>query len=213
MPKNTTVAVFGATGQVGSHFVQKAIEQGYSLQVLVRDQNKFAHSGNPNVKVFVGSATNRMNVEEVVHGADVVVSLLGNVGDATIMYEAHNAILDSAKKQETRPRCVMISSIGFGGTSWLIKQLLRYKFIGKAGCDDYEKADKRVREEKVVPFVLVRPTALTDKDGKGTYKTFKKPKGGAFLKPIPRADVAKFFLDAVEETKWDGNPGVLLGAK
>lgn len=213
MPNNTTISVFGATGQVGSHFFQKALEQGYRLQVLVRDQNKFSHSDNPNVKVFVGNATNRMNVEEAIQGADVVVSLLGNVGDAKIMYEAHSAILDSARKQTPLPRCLMISSIGFGGTSWFIRQLLRYKFIGKAGCDDYEKADKRVREEKDVPFVLVRPTALTDKYGKGTYKAVKKPTGGTFLKPIPREDVAKFFLDAVKETKWDGNPGVLLGAK
>jgi len=60
---------------------------------------------------------------------------------------------------------------------------------------------------------LVRPSALTDKEGKGTYKASKKTKGGTFFKPISRVDVAKFFLDAVEVTKWDGNSGVLLGAK
>jgi len=146
MLKNKTITVFGATGKVGSHFVQMALEQGYKLKVLIRNKNKFSHSNNPNVKIIVGSATNSKNVEEAIQGSDVVVSLLGNVGDSTIMYEAHNAILDVAKKQETTPRCLMISSIGCGGSSWLIKQLLKHKFIGKKGYNDYEKADKRIRE-------------------------------------------------------------------
>lgn len=213
MLKNKTITVFGSTGKVGSHFVQMALKQGYSLKVLIRDEKKFNHSDNPNVKMIVGSATNSNDVEKAIQGSDIVISVLGNVGDSIIMYEAHNAILDAAKKQETIPRCLMISSIGFGGTSWLIKQLLTYKFIGKQGYDDYEKADKRIREEKDISYVLVRPSALTNKDGKGTYKAIKKPKGGTFFKPISRADVAKFFLDAVEETTWDGNPGVLLGGK
>ena len=31
------------------------------------------------------------------------------------------------------------------------------------------------------------------------------------MKPISRADVAKFMLDAVTDTQWDDSPGVLLG--
>lgn len=35
--------------------------------------------------------------------------------------------------------------------------------------------------------------------------------GYAHLKSISRADVAKFILDAVTDSQWDGSPGVLLG--
>lgn len=81
---------------------------------------------------------------------------------------------------------------------------------GKASFTDYEKADKPIREEKSVPFVLVRPYALTDKEGKGKY-FFTKKQNGTFLKSISRVDVAKFMLDAVKDNQWDGSPGVLLG--
>ena len=75
---------------------------------------------------------------------------------------------------------------------------------------DYEKADKRIIDKKSVPFVLVRPYALTDKEGKGKYFVTKKL-NGTFLKSISRADVAKYMLDAVTDPQWDGSPGVLLG--
>ncbi|MDA9018353.1 hypothetical protein N9602_06055 [Saprospiraceae bacterium] len=35
--------------------------------------------------------------------------------------------------------------------------------------------------------------------------------GYAHLKSISRSDVAKFILDAVTDSQWDGSPGVLLG--
>ena len=81
------------------------------------------------------------------------------------MYKSHDNILTAASKQTNIPKCILISSIGCGGTSWIIKQMLTL-IGGKASFADYEKADKRIREEKSVPFVLVRPYALTDKEGK-----------------------------------------------
>ena len=57
----------------------------------------------------------------------------------------------------------------------------------------------------------MRPYALTDKEGKGKYYITKN-QNGTFLKSISRADVAKFILDTVTDSQWDGSPGVLLGA-
>ena len=57
---------------------------------------------------------------------------------------------------------------------------------------------------------MVRPYALTDKEGKGKYFVTKK-QNGTFLKSISRADVAKYMLDAITDSQWDGSPGVLLG--
>ena len=117
--------------------------------------------------------------------------------------------MTAAAKQPQPPRCIMISSIGLGGTSWLIKFMLTL-IAGKATIADYEKADKRVREETAVPFVLVRPYALTDKPGNGRYHASKK-QNATIMRPIPRADVATFMVDAVADTQWDGKLGVQLG--
>ena len=83
---------------------------------------------------------------------------------------------------------------------------------GKSSFDDYEAADKRIREESTVPRLLVRPYGLTDKPGTGEYKIIEK-QAGTFAKPISRADVAKFLVNAVEDSTWDSTPGIQLGGK
>ena len=70
--------------------------------------------------------------------------------------------------------------------------------------------NKRISDEKSVPFVLVRPYALSDKKGQGKYAVTKK-QNGTLLKSISREDVATFMLDAIKDNQWDGSPGVLLG--
>ena len=60
---------------------------------------------------------------------------------------------------------MLLSSIGIGGSSWLVKFLLK-KNGGKEGFTDFENAEKRVLEKKDVSFVVIRPAGLTDKKGK-----------------------------------------------
>ena len=179
------------------------------MRVLVRSKAKFEHAQAAGTEVVVGDATKLEDVTKTLAGADVAVSCLGNVRKVKIMAAAYDNILNVAANQPQLPRCLLITSIGCGGTSWLVKTLL-VMIVGKAGFADYEKADKRVREETTVPFVLVRPAALTDKPGSGTYKVLAT-QNGTFARPIARADVAKFLLDCVADRQWDGAPGVLLG--
>ena len=209
MNNEITITVFGANGNLGSHFVNQALEAGFKIKAFVRTAFSYEHSNNSKVEVIEGNATNLEDVEKAVTKTDVVVSCLGNPKKVQIMYKSHDNILTAASKQTNIPKCILISSIGCGGTSWIIKQMLTL-IGGKASFADYEKADKRVSEEKSVPFVLVRPYALTDKEGKGKYYVTKN-QNGTFLKSISRADVAKYILDAVSDSQWDGSPGVLLG--
>jgi len=209
MNQDILITVFGANGLVGSHFVDKALEAGYKLRAFVRSPNHYKHTNHPKIDVIKGDATRLEDVKKAVEDTDVVISCLGNPKAVQIMYQSHDNILTAAFEQTTPPRCILISSIGCGGTSWLIKQMLTL-IGGKASFADYERADKRVREEKLVPFLLVRPYALTNKPGTGVYFATKR-QNGTFLKSISRADVAKFMLDAVVDMQWDGSPGILLG--
>ncbi len=208
--KVQTVAVLGATGKLGNHFVNKALDAGYNLKALVRNRSKFTHSENPSVKVIVGDATKPGDVESTISDTDVVVSCLGGTSKKIqIMEDCYDNIMNSAAQQSQPPRCIMISSIGLGGSSWFVKFLLTL-IGGKAGIEDFEKADKRVREDAKVPFVLVRPYALTDKPGIGAYKILPG-KDGTFAMSITRSDVAKFLVECVSNKSWDNKPGVLLG--
>ncbi len=211
MNQQQKIVVFGATGKVGTHFVEQALQAGYQVRACVRNRAKLSQSVAQKVEVVEGDVLNMADVEQAVAGVDVVVSCLGNVGKHLIMHTAYSNIMTAAAKQPQPPRCIMISSVGLGGTSWLIKSMLTL-IAGKATIADFEKADKRIREETAVPFVLVRPYALTDKLGSGRYRATQK-QNATFMRPIPRADVATFMVDAVADTQWDGKLGVQLGGK
>ena len=200
MGKNLKIAVFGATGKVGSHFVKQALEKGYSLQVLVRDKSKFVYKDNANVSIAVGNSTNLQDVEKAIIEVDYVVSLLGNVKVnqkyTHIMKESHSNILEIAAKKTQIPKCIFISSIGCGGSSWFIKAMLSM-IGGKKSFNDYEAADKQIREQSIVPSILVRPYALNDKAAAGKYKILE-PKTIHLAKPVSRADLATCIIDIID---------------
>ena len=209
MNQQPKIVVFGATGKVGTHFVEQALNAGYQVRAFVRNRAKLSQAVSDKIEVLEGDALNSGDVERAIADVDVVVSCLGGTGKRPIMYMAYNNIMTATAKQSHPPRCIMISSIGLGGTSWLIKFTLTL-IAGKEAIADFEKADKRIREETAVPFVLVRPYALTDKPGNGRYRATKK-QNATFMRPIPRADVATFMVDAVADNQWDGKLGVQLG--
>mgnify|MGYP006435110905 FL=1 len=202
------VAGYGATGAVGKLFCAQALEAGHGLTVLVRDRKKFEHSERPEITVIEGNATNLEDVTRAVESADVVVSCLGNVAKARIMASSFDNILTAAAAQPAIPRCLMITSLGCGGSSRIVKILLAL-INGRASWGDYEKADSRVRSETNVPCVLIRPSALRNKPGTGNYSA-TNGKIGLFAKPIPRSDLARFLLDAATDDQWDGTGGVQL---
>ena len=41
MGKNLKIAILGAIGKVGSHFVKQSLEKGFSLRLLVRSKSSF----------------------------------------------------------------------------------------------------------------------------------------------------------------------------
>ena len=206
-----TILVFGANGNVGSHFVNQALEAGYKIKAFVRNPQKYALSENPNVEVVKGDATNAEDVEKAVSGVDIIVSCLGNPNPKTlIMEDAYDNIMLAASNQASPPRCLMISSIGTNGSSWFVKFLLQ-GFNGKEGFADYERAEKRVFEEKDVPFVVIRPAGLTNKPAKGKYHIIDKPKV-FFPKFISRSDVAKYFADCLSDTSFEGKAVMIEGA-
>ena len=210
MTKNKTIAIFGATGKVGSEFVNMALQDGYSLRVLIRRKKSFKAIDDNRIEVFEGDVTNPEHVENVIVGADIVVSVLGNTHrNVLIMENATENIFRAATAQSNPPRCLMISSVGVGGSSWLIKAMLTL-IGGAATFADYESAEARVRNEKQVPFLVIRPYALTDKPATGKYKIIPGDTAH-FAKPIARADVAQFFLESVADSSRDGT-SVNIGA-
>lgn len=202
------IALFGATGAVGNYFLNKSLAAGYEVIALVRSPEKL--DALPNLRAVKGDVTDSADVQSVVDQADVVVSCLGNVKGVLIMEKAAEAILNAAAAQPNPPRCLFVSSIGCGGSSWIVFQLLRL-INGRAGFEDYERADARIASETHVPYVLIRPAALKEKPGNGKYRVFQSD--GTFARPMAKEDVAAFLFDAVGSDQWNGKGGFQLAGR
>jgi putative NADH-flavin reductase len=199
------IALFGATGAVGGYFLNKALAGGHEVTALVRSPEKLG--AQPNLRAVKGDVTDASDVQSVIDQADVVVSCLGNVKGVLIMEKAAEAILQAAGVHPNPPKCLFVSSIGCGGTSWIVKQMLQM-IGGRASFADYERADARISHETNVLYVLIRPSALKEKPGNGKYRVFRGD--GTFARPIAKEDVAAFLFDALESDQWDGKGGVQL---
>jgi len=196
------ITMFGATGPTGKHFTALALKNGHEVTALVRDASKL--SAADKLSIIVGDATDEKAVKRVVDGADVVVSCLGihPGGDPSIMSTAFANILAASRQQKTPPRFVCMTMMGIGGTSFHIKLVLKLFVVGIKQIDDYERADKLVRRNGDVPYVVVRAAHLMDSPGTGAYKHSLKGFYHIAMK-IPRADVASFLLRAASSAEFE----------
>lgn len=211
------IAVFGAAGGVGQHFVRQALDKGFAVRAFVRSPEKFPFGEEEKLEVVQGDATLPKDVEKAVDGVDVVISLLGNPGKprnfVLIMDRAARNIVNAVSVMPQPPRCLMISSVGVGGTSWFIKTMLTL-IGGRKGFQNYEHAERILREaasrlENPLPLAIIRPYALNDNPPSGNPKVLGQT--AHFAKPISRQDVAAFFLKCVTDNQWDGPSGVNIG--
>ena len=196
------ITMFGATGPTGKHFTALALKNGHEVTALVRDASKL--SAADKLSIVVGDATDEKAVKRVVDGADVVVSCLGIQpgGDPSIMSTAFTNILAASRQQKTPPRFVCMTTMGVGGTSFHIKLVLKLFVAGIKQIDDYERADKLVRRNGDVPYVVVRAAHLMDSPGTDAYKHSLKGFYHIAMK-IPRADVATFLLRAASSAEFE----------
>ena len=69
----STFLVFGATGSRGKHFVSLALQEGHKVRALARNPAKMTMQ-HPNLQVHEGSITAISKLDELVQGADFVIS-------------------------------------------------------------------------------------------------------------------------------------------
>lgn len=206
MSKPLKITLFGATGAVGGLYLDLVLRAGHQVVALTRNPAKLEQRDS--LKVIKGNTKNSNDVATAIAGADVVVSCIGETNEGPVMESTARSVLETARMQENRPKTIFISSLGCRGTSWIVKMISILMGGGKV-FDDYDKADRLISKETIVPYVLVLPTGLTNEPGTGKYTVYKS--GGTFAKRIPRADLAQFLFDATSQNTWDGQGGVQLG--
>ena len=202
-PTTKTVAIFGATGRAGKHLVQQALDRGYCVRALARDPGKLAMQ-NERLLVIQGSLSDTDRVEQVIAGADAVLSVLGPTNnEPTFEISQGTTTIIKAMQQHGVKRLVISAGAGVGDPGdapKLFNKLINValKATARNVYEDMLKTVALVRESGL-DWTVVRVPRLTDTSPTGTIRVGMVGQGtGANLS---RADMAEFMLKQVDDLR------------
>ncbi|MEN3212309.1 SDR family oxidoreductase [Methylorubrum populi] len=200
------ILVLGATGGTGRLIVAQSLARGYDVTALVRSPGKA--KSLPGAKLVVGDARDPKVLREALRGRDAVVSALGTPAspfrEVMLLSEVTRTLV-GAMRDEGIARLVAVTGIGAGDSRGhggfafdrlILPLLLRHVYADKDRQED-------IVRQSGLDWVLVRPTVLSNKPGRGAVRALVDL-AGFHGGSIAREDVARFVLDQVETDAWIG---------
>lgn len=200
------IVLFGGTGKAGRRVLERALAQGHQVRVLVRDPAKLEVTDS-RVHVVVGDVLDAAKVEETVAGAEVVVSLFGQVKGSPRSLQADGTrLIVEAMQRHGVSRLVTLSGGGLRAEQdrpKLPDRLIRTALQLLAGhvLADAE-GHLRVLQASGLEWTVVRGPRLTEEPGRGTYRVGRV--GVDASMQISRDDLADFILTQVEDRRFIG---------
>ena len=112
------IVIYGATGEVGSHVMQEALDRGHRVTAVSRNPAQLEMQ-HPNLSVVKGDLLDTASVTETVTGQDVVVlSVRGVIGasdspECALQFIAAEILVDVLFRQGDRaPRLIHVGGSG-----------------------------------------------------------------------------------------------------
>ncbi|MGQ0833507.1 MAG: SDR family oxidoreductase [Gammaproteobacteria bacterium] len=188
--------IVGATGGTGKEAVEQALEKGYAVRALVRDEAKARTLFGDRVTYAVGDVRQPRSLPPAMRGVDYVVSALGsNVQrdpenkPELVDYGGVRSLAEAAQKAGVQ-HFVLTSSMGVTNPDHQLNRILDNILIWKLKGEEVLRAAG-------VPYTIVRPGSLNNDPGgqKGIKVLQGDPED--VVGQIPRADVAAVLVNAV----------------
>lgn len=204
------IAVVGASGRTGRPLVERALEAGRVVVVFVRDADRLdvvvGDGARERLVVVEGDAYTGEGLAAAVADADAVVSVLGHASDGPddLLTVAGDRVLDAMRAAGVRRYVTVVGagvredgeSVGVAGR--VMGDLLR--LVARDLLADSAAHVARVRASDR-GWTVVRAPRLTDGPATGAYRAGDLDLGS---ESVPRADVAAFLLDCVENGSYVG---------
>lgn len=108
------IAVFGATGTIGSRIITEALDRGHTVTAVVRDAAKLTNP-DPRLQISTGDVLVPDDVALAAQGQDVVVSAVGGgdgPGHLATIAPAARALVAGLRTLHQAPRLVTVGGAG-----------------------------------------------------------------------------------------------------
>ncbi|MFG6120212.1 NAD(P)-dependent oxidoreductase [Thalassobacillus sp. B23F22_16] len=196
------IAVFGATGRVGSYMTTFALEAGWQVKALVRTPEKIIQK-IPEPEVIKGDVCDKHLVDETIAGCDAVFVSLGTDKTNTLSASAPHIV--SAMKKHGVMRAVIIGTAGILASR---HQPGKYRFETPeskrkttTAAEEHLKA-YQIWKASGLEWTYVCPTYLPDGEPTGEirYEADFLPEDG---KKISVGDTARFAFHVLHDKRFE----------
>ena len=191
--------VIGARGGIGLQAVRAGLAAGHKVRGLSRRAGEIGLS-DPDFEPVAADATDAGALAAALEGVDAVIlavgvapSLARTLRPVTLFTDVTAALIPAMQTAGVR-RLVAVTGFGAGDSRAAMstpERLGHSLLLGRA------YADKTAQEEMIrnsgLDWLIVRPTILTNRPARGSYKVLRDPaqwRNGL----ISRADVAAFLV-------------------
>lgn len=199
------IALFGATGRTGKHFMNKALSEGHTIKALVRSPEKVTVT-DEKLTIIKGDVLSAEDVKKTIKDCDVVVSLFGHVKNSpeNLQTAGTENIIDAMKEYGISK----IISLSGGGLPFPEKDEPKFadkmiRFIMKVAFSKVLNdaiAHHKTLERSGLDWIIVRAPRLTEDEEQGNYRVGWV--GVNASTKIARADLADFILKQVIQDKF-----------
>ncbi|MXN92561.1 NAD(P)H-binding protein [Flavobacterium sp. Sd200] len=199
------ITLLGASGKIGTHLLELALQNDHDVVAYVRDSKKIKTT-HPHLTIVEGELSNIPRLKSAIESAEVVVSTLGPPRKRTYeylpVYEAHKAIM-SLMKWNGLKRFITIGSpiIRLKNDPWYVATAFGTLMAKVAYPKPYKeiRSIEEVVEQSNLDWTVVRFVAATDKDTKPA-KVIPDNKNVSFK--ISRKRIAEFIMSEMTQNQY-----------
>jgi putative NADH-flavin reductase len=197
------VAIIGATGDTGRHFLELATASGHHVTALARVPAKL-DAWDRTIDIRQADGRDRRSLIDALRGDfDAVVSIVGASGlmearKVEDLYSRTTENLLAAMRANSLDRLIVVSSSGVEpqeNDNWFYVNILKRFFLANM-YEDMVRMENLL-EQSGIRYTIARPPYLTKGAPSGHYR-ISKHRNFADDKTLRRGDLAHFLLRAVE---------------
>lgn len=196
------LAVFGATGPLGTQIIKQALDEGHTVTAFARNPSSLAIQHSQLITVQ-GDVFDQASVDKAVKGQEAVLCSLGSQPNVKepVVSEGTKHIIAAMEKYSVK-RLICVTAMGTGESypeASLMSKFGSRTFL-KGLYEDKAKQETAVKSSQL-DWIIVRPSILTNAPKSDTYRVGEHLKLG-FLARSARADVADFILKQLTSTTY-----------
>lgn len=202
MQQRRKIAIIGGTGRVGKYIAKRAVENGYHVQMLVRNPNNMIFR-DERIEIIQGDVLDEISLRTVLKGCDIIMNTFGQPANAEPVYSQVTEQILTIMNEFGICRYIGVTggSLNVSGDQKSIKNKIGARlfalFYSKMIVD--KRKELKILEKSQVDWTLVRLPFVMEGIEKGEIKENEFDMPGNF---ITNNDIASFLIRQIEDKKY-----------